>query len=309
MEKKLDLAIVIISFNTRQLTLECIESIFKYTERIDYKIVVVDNASKDGSAQALEDLAKKNKTLRVIKNRENLGFSAGNNQGAKAGSARYILFLNSDTKVKNNVIGEVVGWMDKNMEVGASGVKLVGGDGRVQESGGYFPTLVRVLSWMTIQDIPGVDFLIKPFHPLKGKAGINGTNFFRGFREIDWLIGACLMVRSVSFEKVGGWDESYFMYTEDVDICYKIKKAGFKIYYLPQWEITHYGGASSNSREFPLLSEFVGIKHFYKLHYPSWQYPVLRILLKVGALGRMVLFGVLEGKEAFKIYAKAFAQA
>ncbi len=114
------------------------------------------------------------------------------------------------------------------------------------------------------------------------------------------------MTRKELLDKVGGWDESFFMYVEEVDLCFRIKKLGYQTWYLPDWSITHYGGASSKTTEFSLISEYEGIKKFYVKHYAAWQYPVLRILLKIGAVGRIILFGILEGVSTAKIYAKAF---
>jgi GT2 family glycosyltransferase len=114
------------------------------------------------------------------------------------------------------------------------------------------------------------------------------------------------MTRREVLRAVDTWDESYFMYFEEIDLCYRIKRLGLETWFLPKWNIIHYGGASSKTSEFSLLSEYKGIKSFYKKFYPSWQYPILRLLLKIGALGRIMLFGILEGRESAKIYAKAF---
>ena len=107
---------------------------------------------------------------------------------------------------------------------------------------------------------------------------------------------------------VGYFDKDYFMYTEEVDYCFRAKEKGWKVWYLPKWSIIHYGGASS-TREFPILSEYKGVKTFYRKHMPSWQYPVLRFLLKFGAFLRIFILGLLKGSEAAKTYAKAFISA
>jgi len=275
MENKLvDVSIVIISFNTKDITIDCLTSVIKNTEGINCEIVVVDNNSQDGSVEAIKKINAKFPGLRIIENKTNPGFAAGNNQGTKVSKGRYVLFLNSDTVVSSNVIGELTNWMDDNKDIGASSVKIIGKDGQVQETGGYFPTLPRVFSWMTIQDLPFVDTLIKPFHPLKRKSLANNENFFTHTQYLDWLIGAFIFVRKEIIDEVGGWSEDYFMYTEDVDLCFKIREKGYIIVYLPNWQITHLGGASSKSREFPLLSEYQSIKLFYKKHYPGWQFPV-----------------------------------
>lgn len=298
----MDISIVIVSFNTKKLLVDCIKSIKKYTKGVDYEIIVVDNASEDGSDQAARDLEAK-----VIKNDKNLGFAKANNQGVKASSGDFVLFLNSDTVITGNLLKEMVSWMRKNPDAGVSTCALKNKDGSIQATGGYFPTLIRVFSWMTIQDFPLVDKLIKPFHPLHSKAGFSrGEDFYSSKKELDWVTGAFLLVQKDILEKVGGWDETFFMYVEETDLCYRIKKEGYKVWYLPRWNITHYGGASSKASEFSLLREYEGVKKFYRKHYPAWQYQFLRLFLKIGALGRIVLFGIIEGGKTAKIYVKAF---
>ncbi|MEK7526461.1 MAG: glycosyltransferase family 2 protein [Patescibacteria group bacterium] len=305
----LDVSIVIVNFNTKNITLNCLSSVIESTQGVQYELIVVDNASTDGSIEAITKFDTKGIRLKFIKNLANVGFAAGNNQGTKEAGGKYILFLNSDTLVKNNVVKNVFDHLEANSKLGAAGVKIVGVDGNIQEAGGYFPTLTRVFSWMTIQDLPFVDGIIKPFHPLKKKSFTKNVGFFEKQQKLDWLIGAFMFVRKSVLDQVKGWDEDYFMYTEDVDLCYKIKNAGYEIVYLPDLQITHLGGASSASSEFPLVNEYKGIKTFYKKHYPVWQFPILRLMLKIGALGRMILFAILEGRQTAHIYAKAFKTA
>jgi hypothetical protein len=175
----------------------------------------------------------------------------------------------------------------------------------MQGTGGYFPTLLSVFSWMTIQDLPFVDKLIKPFHPMKSMSFSKASAFYDKAKELDWVTGAFFLISREAFNNVGYFDERYFMYTEEVDYCYRVKKNGWMVYYNPKWAITHYGGASGKTWS-NVVPEFEGVKRFYKKFYPRWQYPLLRLLLKIGALGRMLMFGILRGKEAAYAYAKAF---
>lgn len=216
--------------------------------------------------------------------------------------------LNSDTVVSKGSIEGIVNWMDANPDVGISSCALKNKDGSLQATGGFFPTLLRVASWMTIEDFPYVTRVIKPFHPMRAKSHWTGSQFYEKQHELDWVTGAFFLIRRKVIDQVGLIDEEYFMYTEDTDFCFRAKKAGWKIAYVPDWSIVHLGGASSKS-EFSILSEYKGIKIFFKKHYPSWQYPIVRILLKIGSLWRAVIFGIIEGKEAASIYAKAFRQA
>lgn len=301
-----DLSVIVLSFNTKKLTVDCVKSILAHTKNIDYEIILIENASEDGSKEALEKI--KDSHLKVFPQKTNLGFPGGNNVGIKKSTGKYVLFMNSDTLIHDNLLKEMVEWMDDHSDIGVAGCALKNPDGSIQGNGGYFPNLLRVFSWMTIQDIPGVDTLIKPFHPMKSKSPTKGANFYTQAHELDWVMGAFALVRRDALDQVGGFDKDYYMYTEEVDLFYRIKQKGWKIWYLPQWGITHIGGASSTA-EYPIIQEYKGIKRFYKKFYPKWQYPLLRLLLKIGALGRIILFGILEGGGSAKIYAKAFREA
>ena len=308
-EISMDLSIVIVSFNTKKLLKECIESIVKTTKKIEYEIIVVDNDSKDGSVELLKLLSKKY-PIRIVINKENVGFGRANNQGAKIAKGKYVLFINSDTLVKKNVLGEMVLWSEKNPKVGVSTCALRNLDNSLQGTGGYFPDLFKVFAWMFfLENIPLLDRIIKPFHPMHPQSPIyKGEGLFKKAHQRDWVTGAFLLTRKDIFEKAGGFDQDYFMYTEEVDLCWRIKKDGWQVWFLPEWSITHLGGASSTA-EFPILSEYKGVKLFYKKNKPAWQMPFVRLFLKGGAVLRIFLFGLIKGKGAATTYAKAFKAA
>jgi len=302
------LSIIIVSYNSKDYTRECIESIREFGKGIEYEIIVVDNASGDGSCEYLSNLSKQNSNIVLVKKRENVGFAKANNIGIHKAKGKYLLFLNSDTVVGKGVLYGMIKLMEEKPEVGIATCALKNKDGSLQGTGGYFPTLIRVFSWMTIQDLPLVDTVIKPFHPMKDKMGKSGRGFYQKERELDWVTGAFMVVKRELIEAGLRWDESYFMYTEDVDFCFRAKKLGWKIMYTPKWSVLHFGGASG-TREKTILGEFRGIKKFYRKHFPKWQMVPLRMILKAGALARMLVFGIIEGRESFEIYAKAFIEA
>jgi GT2 family glycosyltransferase len=306
----MELSIIIVSYNTKLLLLDCVASIVKYTKNLAYEIVVVDNGSTDGSVEALKANYAKSKWLRIIQNKENKGFGAANNQGIDATSGTYVLLLNSDTLVGDNCLTEMVEWLEKHPKVGVASCALKNVDGTMQGTGGYFPTLAKVFTWMFfVEDIPFLDRLIRPFHPVHGQSFFyRGTSQYTKPREQDWVTGAFMLIPKKVLGTIGTFDEDYFMYTEEVDLCYRIKSAGLSVWYLPKWSITHLGSASS-TREFPLLQEYKSIKLFYQKHMPTWHYPILRVFLKCGALLRIVLFGLLKGRQTAQIYAKAFTIA
>jgi len=208
-----DLSIIIVSFNTEKLTRECIESVVKNTKEISYEFLVMDNASCDGSVKILKSLFQK-LPLTLIENKDNIGFGAANNQGMKKACGRYLLLLNSDTFVKDNVLGEMVKWMDKNPKVGISSCALKNKDGSLQGTGGYFPNLFRVFAWMFfLEDIPYLSKLIKPYHPMHPNSPFyKGEEFFKKSGERDWLTGAYLLFRREVLNDVGYFDKDYFMY-------------------------------------------------------------------------------------------------
>ncbi|MBI3396899.1 glycosyltransferase family 2 protein, partial [Candidatus Woesebacteria bacterium] len=205
---------------------------------------------------------------------------------------------------------EMIKFLEKNPNVGVATCALKNKDDSIQSTGGYFPNLLNVFSWMTIQDLPLIDLFIKPFHPLHAKSFFfKGEDFYKNQRKMDWVTGAFLLTQKTIVEEIGGWDESYFMYMEEVDLCYRVKRLGYEVGYLPNWSIVHLGGASSTISGYSILAEFDGVKNFFKKFYPEWEYPLLRLALKIGALGRVVLFGILNGKEAANIYVSAFEKA
>ncbi|OGM13533.1 hypothetical protein A3A76_03590 [Candidatus Woesebacteria bacterium RIFCSPLOWO2_01_FULL_39_23] len=322
---KIDLSIVITSYNTKELLVGCLNSIFNNTHNLTYEVIVVDNASTDGSVTAIRKLQKtmirqahdpgqsqadSALQMKIITNKKNVGFGRATNQGINRANGKYVLLLNSDTIVKSNVLAGMAGWMDKRLKVGAATCALLNSDNTLQGTGGYFPSLFRVFAWMFfLDDIPLIDTLIKPFHPMHRRSPFyKGEIYYQSPREVEWITGAFMMLRKTALDKSGLFDEDYFMYTEDTDLCFRIKKYGWEVWYLPQWEITHLGGASSKS-PYPILSEYAGIKLFYKKHYSVWKYPILRVILKAGALFRIIVFGLIEGKGAIKTYARAFVQA
>lgn len=306
----MDLSIIIVNYNTKDLTIDCIKSVLKHTKKITYEVIIVDNASLDDSIKEISKLRKTIKNLKLIENNKNLGFAKANNQGLRRAKGKYSLLLNSDTVIKNNLLHEMIDWMDDHPKVGVSTCALLNKDGSIQGSGGNFPDLFRVFAWMFfLEDIPLLDRLIKPFHPMHTQSPFyKGEVRFKKAHQKDWITGAFFLIRAKATKRTGFLDEDYFMYGEEMELCFRIKKAGWQVWYLPRWSIIHFGGASSTS-EFAILSEYTGIKLFYNKHLPVWQLPIIRLFLKGGSFLRIIIFGILKGKEAAKVYAKAFKQA
>src|SRR3989344_6918014 len=150
----MDVSVIMVSYNTCKITENCILSVLGNTKKCNFEIIVIDNASGDNSFETLSKLSRTHTQLKVYKNSKNLGFAVANNRGIKKSTGTYYLLLNSDTEVNSNAIGEMVEWMDKHPRVGIASCALRNADGSLQGTGGHFPTLLRVFSWLVIQDIP-----------------------------------------------------------------------------------------------------------------------------------------------------------
>ncbi|MBI4058739.1 glycosyltransferase family 2 protein [Candidatus Microgenomates bacterium] len=299
--KMADLSIIIVSYNTKDLLLECLASIKKWTKGISYEVIVVDNASSDGSMAAIRNLKFKIYNLKLIENLDNLGFAAANNQGIKIAKGKYILLLNSDTKLTENSLAKMLDWMEKHSQVGIASCMLKNPDGSVQATGGFFPNLPRLFLWATLlDDIPGVGDLVGSYHPHRD------SNFYREERGLDWVTGAFFLIRREVINKVGLLDEDFFLYVEELEYCWRVKKAGWNIAYTPITSIIHYGGASG-TRSGTIYGEIKGLKLLYQKHFPFWQRLILRLLLLIGSLLRIIIFTIARPTRA-KIYVGALGK-
>ena len=298
----LSLSIIILSYNTKSLTLKCLKSVYQQTKEIDFQVIVVDNASTDGSVEAVK---KKFPQAEVIANKKNLGYGKANNQGLKKAKGKYILFLNSDTIILDRAIEKSAALMEKRKEIDLLGCRLLNRDKTVQPSGGFFPYLRRVFYQMFfIDDLPLINRLIKPYQQ-------NRKSFYRQLEKVDWASGAFLLLKKKVIEKSGGFAEEFFMYSEEVELCFRAKKAGFQAWFYPGAQVVHLKGQSSKDGfRAAVLGEYQGLKAFYQKHQPGWQMPVLKTILKVGALLRIFIFGILGGNRQKKeVYDQAFKMA
>jgi GT2 family glycosyltransferase len=300
----MQLSIVIVSYNTSDLLQACLESAYqsiKYDKISEVEVIVVDNNSSDGSV----DLVRKRfKHVKLIENKENMGFAKANNQGMKIASGTYILILNSDTKMTKHAISKILLQMNSNKEIGVLGGKLLNKDDSIQPSVGYFPNIGKVFVWMHfIDDIPYISDLIKPYH-------VEDHTFYNAEHEVDWVTGACFCIRKEVFKKTNGFDEHIFMYGEEVEWCYRIKKEGYKVHYSPNPVIYHYKGQSGDGNYAGIVQEFKAISYFYKKHKPTTQNIILFFILKFGALLRLVLFGIiLPNPKKAHLYAQILKMA
>ena len=219
-----DLSVVIVNFNTKELVLKCLASIEKFGQGLNLEIIVVDNASTDGSLPALRKLG-----IGIISNSVNLGYAKANNQGIKLAKGKYILLLNSDAQVKEKSLEKLTAFAENHPEAGVVGSKLLNPDGSLQPSCFHFPTLVNAVReyWL------GHKGSFEKYTP----GGVEA-------REVDAVVGAVFLITPAAREKVGLLDERYWAYFEDLDYCREVWRKGLKVYYLPTAEVLHYHGAS-----------------------------------------------------------------
>jgi GT2 family glycosyltransferase len=284
-----DLSVLIVSYNTKELLLQTIttlRSCLTKTPDVSYEIIVADNGSEDGSLEALSEFRMKNLELRIIENKRNLGFAAANNIAEKQASGKYVLLLNSDTIVDNVNFKKLIDLMDNRTDIGVLTVKLVMPDGEIDPASHRgFPTLWRSLAYFSKAEkvtshVPGLNRMFGGYHLTY--LNLNSEH------EIDSPSGAFFLTRKELYDKVGGLDESFFMYGEDIDLAWRIKEAGHKIWYYPQQSIIHVKGQSGRKTEDSKKKSatdkyfYDAMKIFYKKHYEKrYPSPVNKLVLKI----------------------------
>jgi N-acetylglucosaminyl-diphospho-decaprenol L-rhamnosyltransferase len=230
----LDLSVVIVNWNVRDLLRRCVESVRSAQRSISVEIIVVDNASGDGSVEMLR--AGFPETV-LIANPENRGFPAANNQGIAAAQGRYVLLLNPDTEVLAGGLDTLVQYIDAHHDVGLVGPQLVYPNGQVQSSRRRYPTLATLFFESTWLEPLAPRSLLRRYYMLDQPDA--------AVLDVDWVTGAAMLARREVIQQVGGMDERFFMYSEELDWCRRIKAAGWRVIYHPGAQVIHHVGKSS----------------------------------------------------------------
>lgn len=263
----MDLSIIILSYNTQKILINCLKSIYAAKVSLEFEVIVVDNASRDDSVSVVSRSFPK---VILVKNKENIGFGKGNNQGFNKSRGKYVLFLNSDTVVKGQALEILVSYLESHPNIQAVGPRLLNSDQTVQPSVGFFPSLWVIFNMLFLEHFGGGNMVRTSFSHEK---------------EADWLMGAALLVRRKAFEKINGFDERIFMYYDEVEFCYRLKKEGYKVVYLPRAEIVHlWQKSSATGREGPILANYSGLIYFYQKHKSALDLIILKVLLKTKAV-------------------------
>ncbi|WP_025847887.1 glycosyltransferase family 2 protein [Paenibacillus ehimensis] len=255
----MDLSIIILNYNTRELTLNCLKSIHLSQTTYTYEVILIDNNSMDNSVEAIR---KAFPSVHLICNDVNVGYSKANNQGMRVAKGRYVLLLNSDTVIQQDTLHTMIQFMEQDENIGAAGCKVVLPDGTLDKACRRgFPT-------------PSASFYyafgfskLFPDNPRFNQYQLTHLDQDKDY-PVDCLVGAFMMVRREAIDQVGMLDEQFFMYGEDIDWCYRIKQGGWNIYYYPYTQITHYKGASSRRKPFKIIYEFHRAMYlFHQKHY------------------------------------------
>ncbi len=249
-------SIIILSYNTKELILSCLSSLYEKLDGTAFEVIVVDNASKDDSVEAIKKQFSK---VQMLENNENVGFAKGVNIGAKVAKGDLLLFLNSDTNFLDTSFSKMLSAYTP--EKGIIGGKMVNNDGTFQQSFGSFPSLYIIA--LTL---------------FKGAEFSTLTTIPKGSENVDWVSGGFMLISKKLFDELNGFDEHFFMYVEDIELCFRVRKKGLKVVYFPDTNVKHVGQGSSN-RTFAIVNIYKGLLYFYKKHKSAFEYSILKCML------------------------------
>lgn len=257
-----DLSIIIVNWNTHQLLADCLNAVRATAQDLSYEVIVVDNGSTDGSQAMLQQQFPE---VHLIQNVENVGFAKANNQAIRASHGRYALLLNSDALLLPHSLKAMLDLAEQEPRAGIIGARLLNADGTFQASHTPFPNL-----WQEFMILSGLGrMLYGRWYPS------HGSEEDQGPQMVDYVEGACLLVRRQAFEDAGGLDEGYFMYAEEVDWCYTMQKKGWQVWYQPTAQVIHLGGGSSQGRQTQREGDLYRSRvRFFRKHYgdrAAWQ--------------------------------------
>lgn len=278
-------SIIILSYNTASLITQCLTSVFTHVKDVPFEVIVVDNNSHDQSVHIIKTRFPK---VKVIESEKNVGFAKGINLGATQAKGDLLLLLNSDTTFSNNAVLKLVEFLKERKNAAVVGGNLKNKDGSTSSSYSDFYTISKIFSFLFLKD--------------------SKSHVTQNPKRVDWVSGGFMLIRKDVFDEVNGFDGHYFMYIEDMDLCYRLSKRGYEIYYYPDATVAHVGQGSSN-RTFAIVQIYKGLLYFYKKHTPVWQYWIVRFMLIVKATMSLVV-GIITGNSYLKeTYSSALKNA
>lgn len=245
------LSIIIVNWNGLELLRACLNSVYASRLITKPEVFVVDNASSDGSPEMVE---REFPQVRLISNNDNVGFAKANNQALTLASSDYVVLLNPDTLVPEDGFYKMLGFMESHQDVGALGCKLINATGECEPGGYRYPRLISDFTTMIAWNLPWY----RQFADMRRKRKAEHPG------RVDWVSGACLMVKREALKKAGLLNESYFLYSEDTDWCFKIKKAGWQVFYYPEVTVCHFW-RSLQKRDTAVVLEHLKSKYIFYL--------------------------------------------
>jgi len=297
----IDLSVIIVNFNTASLLKECLNSIEENRGNLKLEILVVDNNSRDQSAEMVK---KDFPQVKLLVNSENIGFARGVNQGLALAKGRYFLLLNPDVKVLPGALKGMIEFMDQNKDAGLAGVQLFNSDGTKQNSIANFPSISQELLNKSLLRI-----LFPEKYPSKYRE-------YKSPIEVDSVIGACMIVRPEAVKEAGELDPDYFLFLEETDWCFQMKKMGWKVYHLPQLKVYHKQGQSLlDLKSKGRIEYYRSYYRFFKKNYSQISYVILRIFrfiktminIGINLLALIFTLGFKKGyREKLVIYSRLF---
>ena len=265
----MDLSIIIVNYNVKEFLQNLIHSIEKASTNLTKEIIIIDNASDDGSVDFIKE---KFPQIKLIANQTNLGFGKANNIGLKQATGKYILLINPDTLVAEDTFEKMIQFFESNKNIGLAGCKILNPDGTLQLAcRRSFPG-----PWTSFTKVTGLSNLF-PNSKIFARYNLTYLDENKSY-EVDAISGSFMMMRKEVYEKVGGFDEQFFMYGEDLDLCYRIQKAGYKVFYVHSTQIIHYKGESTKRSSIDETKVFYSAMHLFVKKHLSTSFLVGMIL-------------------------------
>ena len=279
-------SVVIVTYNSADYIERLLKSIINFNKDSDYEIIVVDNNSEDGTVKKVLSIKYEVLSIKLIRNKENFGFAKGINIGARETKGEYLLFINPDTEWKSGSVDDFVSIFEQDPKVGVVGVKILNRNLKSEKSAGNFLKTSEVfLTAISLDEVFGVRF-----SPNKRC-------------EVDFVSGGFMAVRRDLFEKLSGFDENLFIYIEDMEFCFRVRKGGLKVLFDPSIEIIHESHGSSN-RGFAIQNIYKGLLYFHKKHGNIFSYNSVKLLLWTKALTLVTLGKIINNKYLTVTYSK-----
>lgn len=271
------LSIIIVTYKSDNILL-CLKSFKKNIDKeIKSELIVINNYPKYFVNTKIRKILPDTK---IVHNSQNLGFAKACNQGAKLAKGKYLLFLNPDTIVKKNCIEEMIKSFENQIDIGIVGCKVLNKNGSIQPSCGCFPTIFNII----LDRIPLINKIIKT-------ELIRKVNYYNKEQIPDWISGCFLLIKRNLYLKLGGFDEQYFLYGEDIDLCYRIIKAGYKIYYNPNTAIIHFDmGKSKKRKGFKAIQMRKGFLIYFSKYKPIYYQKIWKTILRIESIFKPYLY-------------------